>query len=84
MRDSDTMDVAYECENGHVNPKHKSLPKGSDIGRIPACIDCDARLTRKLVPLYECNDCGNVWPYTGDADRPTCSNCRGKRTSPVE
>jgi len=26
-----------------------------------------------------CEDCGNVWPYTGDADRPTCPNCRGKR-----
>jgi len=31
-----------------------------------------------------CEDCGNVWPYTGNADRATCSNCRGKRTSPVD
>jgi len=30
-----------------------------------------------------CNDCGNVWPYTGSADRPTCPNCRGKRTEPT-
>lgn len=28
----------------------------------------------------QCNACGNVWPYTGDADRPTCPNCRGKDT----
>ena len=34
--------------------------------------------------LYKCNDCGNVWHYSGSADRPTCSNCRGKRTEPVE
>jgi len=34
--------------------------------------------------MYQCNDCGNVWGYTGDADRPTCSNCRGKRTEPAQ
>lgn len=33
--------------------------------------------------MMECNDCGNTWPYTGSADRPTCSNCRGKRTEPL-
>jgi len=27
-----------------------------------------------------CDDCGNVWNYTGDAETPTCSNCRGKNT----
>lgn len=32
----------------------------------------------------QCNDCENVWPYTGSADRPTCPNCKGKRTEPVE
>lgn len=32
---------------------------------------------------HKCDDCGNVWPYTGDADRPTCPNCQGKRTEPV-
>lgn len=26
----------------------------------------------------QCNDCGNVWPYTGNADRPTCPHCHGK------
>lgn len=34
--------------------------------------------------LFQCNDCGNVWGYTGSAETPTCSNCRGKRTEPVE
>ena len=38
---------------------------------------------RSLVTL-RCNDCENVWPYTGDADRPTCPNCAGKRTEPVD
>jgi len=32
---------------------------------------------------HQCNDCGNVWPYTGSADAPTCPHCRGKRTEPV-
>jgi len=31
-----------------------------------------------------CEDCGNVWPYSGDADLPTCPNCKGKRTTAVE
>jgi uncharacterized Zn finger protein len=30
-----------------------------------------------------CDDCGNVWPYTGNADASTCPHCRGKRTEPV-
>lgn len=25
-----------------------------------------------------CEHCGNVWMYSGDADRITCPNCRGK------
>jgi hypothetical protein len=33
--------------------------------------------------MMACEDCGNVWAYTGDADRPSCSNCRGKRTHPA-
>jgi len=33
---------------------------------------------------YRCNDCGNVWPYSGDADRVTCPNCRGKNTQPAD
>jgi len=28
-----------------------------------------------------CNDCGNVWNYSGESDTPTCSNCRGKNTT---
>jgi len=39
--------------------------------------------TPKSPVPYKCNDCGNVWHYTGDYDRPTCSNCLGKRTAPV-
>jgi len=34
----------------------------------------------KRPQVAACNDCGNVWNYTGDADKPTCSNCRGKNT----
>lgn len=33
---------------------------------------------------FSCDDCGNVWPYTGNADRPTCPNCKGKRAEPVD
>lgn len=33
--------------------------------------------------VRKCNGCENVWPYTGNADRPTCPNCAGKRTEPV-
>ena len=77
-------EVGYECRNGHVNAKHGSTLDGDfRDGRRPACIECNARLTRKLIPLYECEDCGNTWAYTGDSDRPTCSSCRGKRTRPV-
>lgn len=76
--------VAYECRNGHINTRHDSTLDGDfRNGKRPACSDCGARLTRKLVPLYECEECGNVWAYTGDADRPTCSTCRGKRVKPV-
>lgn len=76
-------EIAYECENGHVNAEHSSAPKSADKDFQAVCIDCGGRLTRTLVPLYECADCGNVWAYTGNADRPTCSNCRGKRVEPV-
>ncbi len=36
--------------------------------------------------IRKCLDCGNVWGYSGDSDRPTCSNpnCRGKRTELVD
>lgn len=34
----------------------------------------------KSPKTLQCNDCGNVWPYTGDGPRPTCPNCRGKNT----
>lgn len=83
MQTPNNKTVAYECENGHVNTKHKSQPRSSDHGFMPVCIDCSAPITRKIVPLYECEDCENTWAYTGDADRPTCSNCRGKRAHPV-
>lgn len=76
-------EIGYECANGHINERHKSKPRSADRGFQPACIDCGEPLTRTLIPLRECDDCGNVWPYTGDADRPTCPNCKGKRTEPV-
>ena len=31
----------------------------------------------------ECPDCGHTWVYSGDADRPTCPECKGKRTAPT-
>lgn len=31
----------------------------------------------------ECQDCGHIWDYTGDSERPTCPICKGKRTEPV-
>lgn len=34
----------------------------------------------KSPELRKCKDCENVWSYTGDADRPTCPHCEGKRT----
>lgn len=75
-------EIGYECENGHVKDKHKSIPTDME-GFRPACIECNGKLKRTLVPLRECQDCGNTWAYTGDADRPTCPDCRGKRTAPV-
>lgn len=32
----------------------------------------------------ECLNCGHVWTYTGDHDRPTCPNCKRKNTQPVD
>jgi len=78
MNIPDNREVAYECRNGHINTDH-DIDHAAQEGEKCVCSECGALLTRKLVPLYECDDCGNVWPYTGDADRPTCSNCRGKR-----
>lgn len=31
-----------------------------------------------------CESCGNVWWYHGDGDRPTCPECKGKRTSTTD
>jgi len=78
----DDSAIGYKCENGHVNPDH-DLDYAAEAGEKCVCSDCGGLLTRKLIPLYECDDCGNVWPYTGSADRPTCPNCDGKRTDPV-
>jgi hypothetical protein len=78
------MEVAYECRNGHVNTDHAiTFDDSFRDGKRPACKDCSARLTRKLVPFRECENCGNIWAYTGDADRPTCPNCAGKKTTQV-
>jgi hypothetical protein len=75
-------EIGYECENGHVNDHHKTRPAGHTKNAV--CIDCNALVTRTLIPLRQCADCANVWPYTGDADRPTCPNCAGKRTARVD
>jgi len=32
----------------------------------------------------QCNVCENVWWYEGDADRPTCPNCKGKNNEPTD
>lgn len=34
--------------------------------------------------LHACHDCDNVWWYTGNSDYPTCPECKGKNTDPVE
>jgi len=34
--------------------------------------------------VRKCKDCDLVWGYGGSADRPTCPNCRGKRTVEIE
>jgi len=80
----DDMGVGYECEEGHLNTQH-DYRQLAEEGKRARCgeDDCDALVTRKLVPLYECGDCENIWAYTGEAERPTCPNCRGKRTFPV-
>lgn len=80
--------IGYECENGHINDEHDTTHVSADRGTgaqniMPACIECGGRLTRTLIPLLECNGCGNVWPYTGDADRPTCPECAGKNVDPM-
>jgi hypothetical protein len=82
MSAPDHAEIGYECENGHVNADH-DIDHAAEVGSKCVCTDCGGLLTRKLLPLYECDDCGNVWAYTGDADRPSCSNCRGKRTHPA-
>lgn len=75
--------IGYECVNGHVYSTHKQQPDGHD-GPKAVCRKCKATIRRTLIPLYQCADCDHLWPYTGDADRPTCPECKGKRTSPVD
>lgn len=31
-------------------------------------------------PYYVCGNCGHIWPYTGNSDRPTCPSCRAKQS----
>ena len=38
---------------------------------------------REPKPLM-CDDCGHLWMYTGNADRPSCPNCKGKRVRAPE
>lgn len=45
----------------------------------------DPREPPETVPEQRlCQSCGNVWWYYGDADRPTCPNCKGKDNEPAE
>lgn len=74
-------EIAYECENGHVNTQHRSIPAGHDMKAV--CYECKRPVVRTLVPVRSCQDCGNTWAYLGDSDRPTCPECKGKRTVPV-
>jgi predicted Zn-ribbon and HTH transcriptional regulator len=74
-------EIAYQCENAHVNTSHISQPAGHDMKAV--CRECKSQLTRVLVPVRECQNCGNEWAYLGDSDRPTCPECKGKRTVPV-
>lgn len=78
------MPVTYICENGHERETHKSRPASSDIDKRAICIECSGRIVERRVPFRECDDCGLSWPYTGESDLPTCPNCKGKRTNPVE
>lgn len=34
--------------------------------------------------IRKCLNCGNVWGFSGQNDRPTCPFCRGKRTETAE
>jgi hypothetical protein len=79
----DGYEIGYECENGHVNEDH-DINHAAEEGKQCVCSDCGDLITRTLIPLRRCDDCGNVWPYTGDADLPTCPNCKGKRTEAVD
>lgn len=45
-------------------------------GEIAICEVCDST-------PYICLDCDYRWMYGGNADLPTCSNCKGKRTQPI-
>jgi len=75
------MPVTYICENGHEHDTHKSQPAGHS--QKPVCTECKADIVERRVPMFECDDCEHRWYYTGDADRPTCANCRGKSVAQV-
>lgn len=73
------MPVSYICENGHERDSHVNQPDGH--GAKPVCRKCKAPITKRAVPQYECESCGHVWYYTGDAERPTCPGCAGKKVT---
>jgi uncharacterized protein (DUF983 family) len=75
-------EIAYECANDHVRLNH-DIDHSADDGEKCVCEECGALLTRTLVPIRTCRACGHTWAYLGDADRPTCPGCKGKRTRPV-
>lgn len=76
------QDIGYECENGHINADH-DIDHAAEDGKKCVCSDCGALLTKTVIPVYHCRDCGNTWAYAGDADRPTCSSCKSKAVAPV-
>lgn len=63
-----------DAEAGPSDPEVYVVEKPR--GTLTICEVCDT-------DPFKCADCGNRWMYGGNADRPTCPNCRGKRTSLV-
>jgi len=75
-------EIGYECEQGHINSE-KKIRHAAEKGKQMRCVDCGDLLTKTLIPLYHCNSCENTWAYSGDAERPTCPDCRGKNVKPI-
>lgn len=65
-----------ECDETHVQDSSKETPLQhlKRTGHAPR---------ERAGERRACLDCYNVWRYGGDADRPTCPECKGKRTEPA-